>query len=528
MSVKDPILEDLISVLGKEYVSNDPAIRVPYSRDQTSSAWDKFRYPDYVVLPESTEEIQRIVTIANKYKISIIPWTTGANVAGKTIPIAGGIQMEFKRMNKLEIDEETMSATVEPYVPILRLQAEAKKKGLRTDLPGAPSSVGVISNFCTTKGFHFHSNKYGWGADKIIGLEMVLPTGEILRTGHLARDLNGAEIVAANSLGMDLNGLPYNSFGTFGIVTKMSIKLYPRADPAASRKTEKALKPHLDKFLLFATFAKFENAVKAYAECAKLELGIGQGCAGPAYWTSCLPVGTRQEMLSILEKVYTMGILEWVEIEGTPRQVEYQKKKVKEIFKKYKADFTAGTLLSALLNASDEELPKIIENIKKIFNVEAKFPLYWVNRSRDLFDFSETPTRAFAIVGGLHMREVTNTAKNYLEQYKIWKGICEKYGYQGADTGLWSMFVSTNGPYNWVSELDVLWDPQNKKSKTIKSNISKALLPEYLKLGNYHHDSHSKEWDKLGPQYGVQYEIVKRMKRLFDPNNIMHRGILYP
>ncbi len=513
---KDIVLSDLVAALGEEYVSNDPAIRIPYSRDQTSNAWDHFRLPDYVVMPENTEEVQRVVVIANKHKIPVIPWSTGANVAGKTIPIQGGIMMEFKRMNQLTIDESTMTATVQPYVPQLRLQVEAKKRGLRTDLPGAPSSTGVISNFCTTFGFHFKSNKYGWGAEKIVGLEMVLPTGEILRTGYLALNEYGAENVAANALGMDLNGLPYNSFGQFGIVTQMTVKLFPRIKPE-----------HGTKKIVFANFREFENAVKAYAEVSKEELGIGMGAAGPAYWTACFPFGKREDMLSFLKKSHPMGILVWVEIEGTKNQIDYQEKQVRQIFTNYKAEFVAGDLLSQIISSTnDEELKQIIKRMKRLFGQE--FDPYWVKRSRGLMDFSETPTRAFALIGGLHMREVTNTAEYYLKQYKIWKELLKKYNYKGADEGLWSMFLSNYGANNWVCELDMLWDPQNMEARLPKKNISKALIPEYLKLGNYHHDSHGIEWDYLGPHYGVQYEIVKQMKRLFDPNNIMHRGIYYP
>ena len=512
MSEGDRILAELITVLGEENVSNDPAIRVPYSRDQTSSAFTKFRYPDYVVLPESTEEVQRVVSIANRFKITIIPWTTGANVAGKTIPIEGGIQMDLKKMNKiLEIDEDTMTATVQPYVPMGRLQVEAKKRGFRIDIPGAPSSVGVISNYCTTFGMHFHSNKYGWGAEKIVGLEMVLPTGEILRTGYLALKEYGAKNIAANGLGMDLSGIPYNSLGTLGVVTQMTIKMFPLGQ---------------EKKIIFATFNKVENGIQAYAEVAREELGIGLGAAGPAFWTTSLPFATREEALGFLKQSHPMGILVWAEIEGTLNQIAYQEKKVREIFRRFKGDFTVGDILSETITTPDEKLGSLIGPLNKLFNVNLN--PYWLRRSKTMFDVSETPCRAFLLRGGLLMREVHNTFQNYLKQYAFWKKTLKKHGYQGLDDGFWSMFISSYGASDLVCELDLLWDPQDKVSKSVKSAANKELLPEYLKLGSYHLDAHSDEWDTLGPHYGFQYSLLKRMKGVFDPNNIMHRGELYP
>lgn len=123
-------LED---VVGPEFVSNDPAICIAYSRGGYGmGVYDRAKkLPGCVILPKDTEEIQAIVRIANRYKIPYIPVSTYF-ISFCTPLRSNTIMMHFKRMDRLEIDEKNMSALVQPYVTYSQLQIEAMKRGLFT------------------------------------------------------------------------------------------------------------------------------------------------------------------------------------------------------------------------------------------------------------------------------------------------------------------------------------------------------------------------------------------------------------
>ena len=172
--------------------------------------------PDVVVLPDSTDEVSKVMTLAYKEKIPIIGRGSGTNLTGGTIPVKGGIIIHFSRMNRiLEVDLPNRTATVEPGVITLDLQSLVLKDGFIYAPDPASQKVSTLGgNFGENSGGP-HCLKYGLTSNHILGAEMVLDDGTIIWTGGKAVD----------NPGYDLIGLFVGSEGTLGIATKLILKL---------------------------------------------------------------------------------------------------------------------------------------------------------------------------------------------------------------------------------------------------------------------------------------------------------------
>jgi glycolate oxidase len=175
--------------------------------------------PDAVVYPETTAEVQNILKLANEHRIPIVPRGAASNLCGGTVPVQGGIVVTMSRMNKLlELDTDNLTATVQPGLNTKRFHQEVEKRGLF--YPPDPSSMVISTlggNIMEGAG-GLRGLKYGTTKDYVIGLEAVLPSGEIIRTGgKLYKDVAG----------YDLTKLLVGSEGTLAMITEATLKLLP-------------------------------------------------------------------------------------------------------------------------------------------------------------------------------------------------------------------------------------------------------------------------------------------------------------
>lgn len=220
---KEVILKELQEIVGKDFVSNSKEELFIYSVDPGAS---EPRPADFVVLPEASKEIQAIVRLANKERIPIVPMGGGLTLSGLILPVKGGIVLDMKRMNRiLEIDEMNRYAKIEAGVSTGRLMAHLEENypNLEVSIPDAPPSVTVAGN-TLIHGSGFLSQKYGNHADMLNGLEVVLPNGELCKVGSCAV----SDQWFTRGPIPDFIGLFTSAFGTMGVITKLSIKLYPK------------------------------------------------------------------------------------------------------------------------------------------------------------------------------------------------------------------------------------------------------------------------------------------------------------
>ncbi|MFO7838897.1 MAG: FAD-binding oxidoreductase [Desulfosalsimonadaceae bacterium] len=219
------VLDALIDIVGKDRVSDNPAELYLYSRD--SGAQPPGR-ADYVVLPKTAEEIRDIVLLANRRNIPITPLGGGLSLSGLVVPGRGGIVLDMKRMDRiLGVDEKSRYALIEAGVSQGALKGYLQKHHprLQHSTPEAPPTATVVAN-TLIQGHGHISPRYGINSDMIAGMEVVLPTGEITRIGSCS--LN--ERWFSRGPLPDLAGLFVGWYATTGIVTRISLKLFPKPD----------------------------------------------------------------------------------------------------------------------------------------------------------------------------------------------------------------------------------------------------------------------------------------------------------
>jgi len=221
--INEKIASDLRNIVGDDFVSTDPEDLYIYSYDMTEEPQGN---PEAIVMPKTPEEIQKLLYIANEYKIPVIPYVSAANIGGLTTTHRGGMVVDLKRMTQiLKVDPISKYALLEPGVTFGHL-----KKYLDENYPDfiysyafAPPYTSITAN-ALLEGLTEFSFRWGCMGDWITGLEVVLPTGEITKIGSCAT----SEHWNMKYPLPDMTGLFVGWQGMTGIVTKCAVKVVPK------------------------------------------------------------------------------------------------------------------------------------------------------------------------------------------------------------------------------------------------------------------------------------------------------------
>ncbi len=218
----DMILFELADIVGKENVSIKKPDKIAYSVDYywTAELWhDKgleSPEPDYIIHPEDTEQVSRIMKLANEYKIPVTVWGGGAGSQGGALPVAGGIILDTKKLNKIyDIDLYSMAVTTGAGIIMQHLEDALEKQGVSTMNIPASSFCSTLAGFIVHRGTGVLSTRYGKMEDMIMSMEVVLPTGEIINTPPVPK----------TAAGPDLNSFFIGSEGTLGIITRVTLMI---------------------------------------------------------------------------------------------------------------------------------------------------------------------------------------------------------------------------------------------------------------------------------------------------------------
>ncbi|HEY8526733.1 MAG TPA: FAD-binding oxidoreductase [Acidimicrobiales bacterium] len=210
-------------VVGQAHVLVGDAIAEDYGRDEALTAAPQA--PLAVVRPASTDEVAAVLRLADERRIPVTARGAGTGMSGACIPEPDGIVVSFERMNRiLEIDEENFVAVVEPGVQLDQLDAELAPRGLVYPVFPGEYSASLGGNVNTNAG-GMRAVKYGVTRHHVLGVEAVLPSGDVIRCG--------GKIVKV-STGYDLTQLIIGSEGTLALVTQATLRLYPRAPHQAT------------------------------------------------------------------------------------------------------------------------------------------------------------------------------------------------------------------------------------------------------------------------------------------------------
>ena len=329
----EALVDAFTARLGAAHVKIDETSRIIYGTD----ALKRGRPADLVVFPASTEEVAAVVCLCDEHRIPIVPRGGGTGYTGGSVPSHGGVVVSLERMNRiLEIDEANLLAIVQPNVITGDLQDAVERVGLF--YPPDPASLrqSVIGGNVAECAGGPRAFKYGTTKRYVLGLEAVLPTGEIVETGGK---------VVKNVVGYDLTQLLVGSEGTLAIITKIILRLVPKPPMQTT---------------LRATFRDVESAAAAVVNItrervvpAALELIDGDSLEAVARHLnvrSLAPEGTEALLL--------------LEVDGIPEAVVEEARRVEEACR------NAGA--TEVLRARDEDERQELWRVRRELSMSLK------------------------------------------------------------------------------------------------------------------------------------------------------------
>jgi D-lactate dehydrogenase (cytochrome) len=266
-AVPEALIQQLKALFG-DRCSTAMAVREQHGRDESSF---QVPPPDVVVFAESTQDVAAAVKLANEYSVPVIPFGVGSSLEGHLLAVQGGISIDLGRMNRvLSINAEDLTVTVQPGVTRKQLNEEVKSTGLFFPIdPGADATIGGMS---ATRASGTNAVRYGTMRDNVLALEVVTASGEIIRTGTRAKK---------SSAGYDLTRLFVGSEGTLGVLTEVTVKLYPLPEAVSAAicsfpSLEAAVHTTIQTIQLGVPIARVElidhNAVRMVNAYSKLSL----------------------------------------------------------------------------------------------------------------------------------------------------------------------------------------------------------------------------------------------------------------
>src|SRR5664280_2254995 len=251
----DTVLAELKSIVGDFWATNDPAVRITYHHDLCPHV--TFKMPEYVVMPNSQEEISSIIRLLSNHKIPYVVRGNGASSHG--LVFSEGVIMDLNRMKTIDFDEKNWSVKVGPGVAAFDLQSEAKKRGYRVHT--AEPAALVCANIMTSGLLSLFSTTYGISADNYIDAEFIARDGSFFSLN----DITAPNLFSFNNA--------ISEHEAFAICVSVSMKLHPVTD---------------DEEGILVPFESLDNALDFARECAIRHIGLAIGILGSEFISSFL------------------------------------------------------------------------------------------------------------------------------------------------------------------------------------------------------------------------------------------------
>jgi glycolate dehydrogenase FAD-linked subunit len=350
----EKIRMELEDTVGAENVSTDPGVLDGYAFQSFGNISDTVPWihrPVAVVLPSTVEEVQAVIKACGRHHLQFKAFSTGWGAHGG--PGGDGVvQIDLRRMNRiLDIDEKNMMAVVEPYVICAQVQAEALKRGLNLHIIGAGCGTSPLASCTSMDGTGWTGLSTGYNSRNVLGVEWVLPDGEVLRLGSPG---NGLGWFCGDGPGPSLRGIMRGLFGArsaLGVFTKCAIKLYPWNGPPQpeiggtlidleasvpdNQKVFLCLFPSLEAYTDFAY--GIADAEIGFMLC-KNSIGLILSIFMPRMLKKLAQAGTLKNALNAIQHMF-----QFIIAASSPAELEYQQKVLLEI---------AGTTGAVLIDLS--------------------------------------------------------------------------------------------------------------------------------------------------------------------------------
>ncbi len=409
--------------------------------------------PLCVVLPTSTAEVREIVLLANEEKVPIVPYGGGSGLMGGALSVKPGIVLDLRRMDKiLEVDKEARSARVEAGTVLESLEKRLNEEGFILGHDPWTLPVATIGGAISTNSMGYRGGIYGSMGEQVLGLEAVLPNGEILRTRPVPK----------SSTGINLNLLLIGGEGCFGIITEATVRIFPKP----GKRTLHAI--------LFESFEQGYNAI--------------QNIFARSLRPALVDFGDDDDK-------FTGGAVLYMAFEGNKEIVEAEEK----------------LSLSICDQGGGRRLPQ--EAAEAFWRDRHIIARRFMQNRRQRRERGRDGVYRDWIHVALPGSKVLPFRKAAIE-------IIERRGVHLQESGLWIQ------PELFSMRLGIEDNSTNKAQLALEETVDE-LLRLAQKMGGsmeYTHGVGVKLAPLMAEEHGYGLEVMRQIKRLLDPNNIMNPG----
>jgi FAD/FMN-containing dehydrogenase len=482
------IKEELAKAVGVENVSDDAATLQSYSKDCSTN---KPGMPDYVVRPKNTDEVQKVIMLANENEIPIVPCSSGIHFNGNTIPNHGGIMLDMSRLNRiLSIDDRNRMVRVEPGITWEQLQPELAKHDMMAVAPLLPHpQKSALLSYLEREPAVIPKFEY---TDALVTLEVVLPEGEIFRTGSAAvpgfPDKSFAQGVNPSGPGnMMWTRLLQGAQGTLGVVTWGQFKIEYR--------------PKVNK-TYFIPFNRVSDAAVAVSRIQRRMIGeeclilnnVNLAAVLARQWPGDFPA--LRDKLPPWTLILVLG--------GGVR------------FPEEKIEYEEDALNAVARELSIKDLPTSLPAMSGIEKDIA-------DMLREAWPGDRTYWK-LAYKGGcedLFFHTVMGKAQVF---YQAIAEVVARHDYSATDLGCYIQPVVYGGACHF--ECNLYYDPSNAEEMGRISKIYTEAAEAVLDMGGFFSRPYGPVADMVYRRATDYATMLKKVKKMMDPNNIMSPGRL--
>ena len=479
--------DKLVEIVGVENFSDDPKALESYAND---FSLQPAGVPDYAVKPKNTQEVQKVIKLANEHSLPVVPVSSWVHFYGATIPKKGGIILDLTRMNRIfEVDEVNRRVRMEAGVTWEQLTSLLAKKGFRVMMPLLPHPLrSVVTD--TLEREVITNTVYDYG-EPMQSMEVVWPNGEVFRTGSASvTGYPDSPSKGANPSGpgLDFYRFLQSAQGTMGVVTWANLK--------TEYLTQK------DK--MFLAPVKDLNRVMEFLYRI-LRIRIGQECLllNSTDLAAIIATDTKKDFAKLRSSLppWTLILVISGHFRNPEGKIKYEEKTLNEIIKKEFPEISFSNNLPGLSGSGE----KLLGMLRQPWPKEIT---YWKNRYK----------------GGCHsLFFITKPtlAPKFVEKME---SLASRHGYPVSDLGSYIQPIEHNRACQL--EFNLFYDPASRpeveRVRTLASQAAKTLLDQGALFSRPYGELAKLVYDRANGYAAT----LKRVKKLFDPNNIMNPGNL--
>lgn len=480
------ILKALIEIVGEGNSSDDPKMRESFTRN---CGVGSSSLPNYVVQPKDKEEIQKILRLANKTYIPVIPMSSGIHFNGTSRVTQGGIALDLRRMNKiLNIDERNRVVRFEPGVTWSQLQNELQKHDLMALNPLAPHPLkSALTSMLEREPMLVPKFEYG---DPIFALEEIFPSGELFRTGSACVTGfpdSAADGVNAQGPGIDWVRLVQGAQGTMGVVTWLNVK------------TE--VKSKVNKTF----FIPFEDIKDTVEPIYQIQFSmIGQECLliNDFNLAAILADHWAKDFPQLKGKLSPWTLV--LVLAGGKRRPEERIDYEEDALRKIKSKLSINKLLNSISGypSIEEKVPEVLRNASP----EGK--TYW----------------KFGHKGScqdIYFHTVINRIPEFT---KVIYELAKKYDYPEDEIGFYIQPLERARACHY--ECNFFYDPADTKAVNTISSLVIELTETLVDIGAFFTRPYGPAQDIVYDRATSYTSALKKVKKWLDPNDILSPGRL--